>query len=345
MGTTHKYKYKEIIILTLLPLNVCPLIDCYNFESFPYSIVSANKTYDDWVMCHYLSISMQKDFKNADVPFRFYLLDYTLIPGLEVQKIDMELLKNTFEIDIIQFIKKVVTQGYYVYCNVDEKYLSTRYAYNRFNFSHDILVYGVENEMIYTRGYDRTRHLKTEKISSEVFKKAFLSPIHSDKNETRIFLYRPEESKFIASKSEMLKQLENLYYSKNLSECTSTYVIPEDLVYGMECFQFIKKYYLLAKTDSELRDFHLMKVPHKLLEHIKCLEYSITQMVKKGFVFNDYTDNLEKLINLSILMKALTMKFSLTSNINLLDKCINLINQIFEKEKELLMNLIVELKT
>ena len=74
--------------MTILNINENPLIDCYNFESFPYNIISLKPSYSDWIASNYIDLCIHKDCENASVPFKSYLFDYTQIPGMKVEKMD-----------------------------------------------------------------------------------------------------------------------------------------------------------------------------------------------------------------------------------------------------------------
>lgn len=341
----------EIVIN--LPINDNPILDTYNFESLPYSIISSDKQSNGWEANNYIMLVMQKYFQNKPVPFGFYLPDYRKIPGLDCITANREFINKVLNVELIEFISNSLKNGWYIYLNLNDYYIPDRKAYSLEHNSHDFLVYGIDlsSEEILLFGYSKRNKLEKMKISINNFIEAYYSLDAIENNCCQVELFKLNTS--IKFKFDLKLFVDTLtWYLKgiDISCYNANYIIPENLVFGVDCYNTLVEYYEQAKYDQQLSNFHNFKIPNKIVEHKRSLQQS-TEYINSNILVNQLNDELielQEIIRLSEKLKIFTIKYSLECNQRLSfiqeksfsEKCIQLLKEIQKKEVVFMENII-----
>lgn len=332
-----------------LPINDTPILDTYNFECLPYSIISTKNGFRGWEANNYLLLVMQKNFINKPVPFGYYLPDYRKIPGLDCITGNRELINNLMNTNIIDFIKKAINNNWYIYLNLNDYFVPNKKSYCKEDNSHDSLIYGIDEneENIFLFGYTKNNRLERTSISFKNFVNAYYSLEKFDTSCDQFEMFRINDKiEYFFNKELFLDTLR--WYSKgtNISKYSANYIIPEELVYGADCYDKLIEYYKLAKSNKVLNKFHNFKIPNKIVEHKKSL-YQSVNYINKNICTNKLELEIEecrRLIKLSEELKVLTLKYSFDSSEKYLNACIDSLNLIKNIELQLIEKIIKKLE-
>ncbi|MGG0646511.1 hypothetical protein ABE083_06560 [Bacillus mycoides] len=329
----------------ILPINTEINVTCFQFEAFPLAIISNYKESFPWIHSNYIQLAFHKDFIEAPVPFKFYLFDYSIIPWLKVQKLDREVYP-LFNEDIVDFIKKAIDLEYYVYLNVDEYFIPHRTAFKNYNKSHDILVLGYsENDLEFSvLGYNDKQFFSKTKVPYDLFRKGFqnLSNIENDCNQ--IYLYKFERNaNYTFRLSVVIDSLKEYLYSMNSAGKFNALAEPENLVFGIECYNYLDKYLDYLGEGAFYIDLRYLQ---KLLEHKSCMLKRIEYLEQEDYLekkhgfSNTYSDVVKKSKNI----KLLTMKFNKKNNVSTFKNIKKILKDIKDLEIETLSKLIKRLE-
>lgn len=316
--------------MTILNINENPLIDCYNFESFPYNIISLNPSYSDWIASNYIDLCIHKDCENASVPFKSYLFDYTQIPGMKVEKMDRDFFNNVIDSDILKVFKKAIDRGFYIYLNLDEFYVPNRLAYKNCNYSHDNLIYGYSEENCNFKifGFTNKRKQQSTEIAFSDLLKGYKNLDQIDNNCFQIYFFKPEECTYNFSLQVVIDALENYLKGVDLAKYNSNIKKPELLVYGIDCYKILKEYYLSTKKMDS-------RISYKLLEHKKCIKNTISYLITNNYLIDeDLLVQVEELIDLGNIIKNLSLKLILIEDTQLIFKIVQYFEEMEHKEKK-----------
>src|SRR5690554_4043446 len=106
-----------------LPLSKPPIIG-YLHHAYPLSIMSACDNYLPWLHSNYIQLYCYKDFNDSACPLNFYLYQYNdNYPLLDMVSLTRTIVDSICDIEIVQFIKNCIDNGYHFIAYVDEFYV------------------------------------------------------------------------------------------------------------------------------------------------------------------------------------------------------------------------------
>ncbi|HHP1111508.1 MULTISPECIES: hypothetical protein [Bacillus cereus group] len=328
----------------LLPINESIPVTCFQFEAFPLAIISNYEDAYPWIHSNYIQLAFHKDFMIAPVPFKFYLFDYTIVPWLKVQKLDREIY-SLINRDIVDFLKKAIDMGYYIYLNVDEYYIPCREAYKNFNKSHDILVFGYnEKELSFSvLGYNEKRFFSKTKVPYDLFEKAFLNLDNIENNCNQIYLFKfNEKTNYSFKINVVINSLEDYLFSRNSAEHFNALAEPEQLVFGIECYNYLDKYLDTIKVDNTIDLRYLQKV----VEHKICMFNRINYLEQKRYLnkISNFPTLYDSVVQESKTIKLLAIKFNKVRNESTFIKIKQKIKNLKDLEVKILTNVLENLQ-
>lgn len=130
-----------------LPLEQKPVIITYNNKSFPLGIIQSlgDKTlpwiYNKYINCVY--------FPNQERKYDLCMEDWWFtrekVFSIQLLRLSPEYLE--FEnFDVISIIKECLGKGIYIYGYLNERFIPTKSAYNRYDHNHEYLIYGYNDD-------------------------------------------------------------------------------------------------------------------------------------------------------------------------------------------------------
>ncbi len=236
--------------------------------------------------------------------------------------------------------KSFLDDGFYVYCtNIDEYYIPSTHSYNNLHFPHDVLIYGydMEKSLYYISTYSETGHYSTKEISMECFDRAWWSQYNrsydQEISEGCVKALKLEENKeFMVDLNQMLNDLK-LYVN---SECVDVGYKPA--VYGIDVYKCIDDYVVKAiKREISFEDCRMLKL---VSEHKSIMLKRFQFLHANNIISGEMVERYEEIYNKSENIRMLQLKYLLTNDLSILYRIKNKINEISEKELELLSRII-----
>lgn len=137
-------------------------------------------TFQNWFYSNYIQLHAGKELEPVyDVKLDYYM---------GIKRLDMYNNNNPWVIqsyveprlvskivDICDFIKACIDVGKYVSIMLNEKYIPYSFAYNKFDYDHQSLIYGYDEDkrIIYCMGYDKHQHYVPFELTYDIFIKAY----------------------------------------------------------------------------------------------------------------------------------------------------------------------------
>lgn len=328
------------VILPIAP----PEVDGYQFYALPLAILANYDESKSWIYSNFIQTCFDKKLIDSPVPFCFYMYDPASCPWLKYLHFDRDIFL-AFNQDIVTFIIESLNREYYIYLNIDEYFIPERKAYQRYNSSHDILVYGYNlgEEVFLTLGYNNENQLKTTKVPFQLFLQAFNNLDNIINYCTQINLYKfQKNSQYHFNLKLVIETLEDYLFSQNTSERFSMLREPWDRAYGMEGYQYFRQYISLMNDNNSplVRDMHV------LWEHKKLMTSRIKYMELNGYLspLNSFSNNFSKIETMAMHIRNKALYYSIKKDPVVLDNITKLIDQLAHDEYLQLENLLKHLK-
>lgn len=297
-------------------LKICEKPQCMELHTsaFPLSILNADDHFSDkWIIQNLIPVVFAKRFGDIltyDMPlfwfwdcFQFQISFH--YPG-----------KN-----VIKTIKNKIDEGFYVFLCVNEKYIPERKAYQSYNYRHEILIYGYdENKKIFqTIAYNKNEVYVPQEINMDTIKIAFL------KNKSEHFF------KFYPIKIKPFYIFDTLNIEK-IRKDIADFLSPRKANKGYNALLLVEK-----KVRNEIRLYgHI---------NLRCLR-TIRDRAENFYIFQKYFDCDQELKTLMENNKTvasnlmmLVLKYNILQSPNLYQHILEKLRQQREMEKEILKRL------
>ncbi len=163
----------------ILPIEKNPLMRAYHGPAFSFGIVEANTSYLPRLLCtQFINCVYTKNSR-----IQYYVFDYDLWfdeLGL-MENVLYQVFPKETSVNLREKLKEIrarLSDGYYIYGNLNQRYLSAAEEAER-DFEHDYLLYGFddEREVFLSIGYWKGIYRDFE-ISYEEFYQATLHSMH-----------------------------------------------------------------------------------------------------------------------------------------------------------------------
>lgn len=324
----------------------------YPDYAYALSVVMNKPENEAWLYCNYLQLY----FLPSDVAssMRYYYTDTnnrlwnTRNPLLDYQLVLRDMLKK-YNIDIIDFIIDSIDSGFYLYLYLDEYFIENRIAYKKERYPHTTFFYGydTEKEVLYSFGYDSSRHLSYETLSFDVVRKAYeelQEGKYHDDNLIYLFCYNETGSPYHFDINSVIRQLtefvDSVESSYHYDNCFNR---REEMFFGMEALEKFKEY--LCKA-NELETFQYYKNFFMLWEYVDLMNKRIDYMIKEGYL-QESTKSKEIFQQLEMKYKALInmyIKYISTQSDSVFEKILTRYDENKELLEKGLKTLLEELK-
>lgn len=338
------FRYPQITSWTWTAATFAVLENYKNAEPWLYNnfVQLFCEKYDNWVSVHYiphLDVFLNNPF------FRSALINREII--------------SAFQIDIVDFVKKNIDLGYYVYCKVDEGYICRE---NR--FLHELVIFGYDDEAesfnIADFTLTKSQKYTFSSTTYENLKKAYESvSVEEDDMQDGVggnggilvfsvnkdYTYEFNLDALVVSLEDYLNCNDSgkYYRTHSFNKETNFSKGLQCVCYGLQVYDWIIKYYeKVGKGENiffiqplhVLFDYHVLMA--KRLEFLK--EENIVNLSEDiMFKYKELVKEMEIARNIGI-------KYWVTQEKNKIDKVICALLQIREKDKMNVEALLYELK-
>lgn len=335
-----------------------PLTNTWLYDAFPLSILAANgNKYLEWFLSNFIQVNANRDITIAERHNVFLKFDGAVTNNaayLNKQLISWSTFIN-LGIDIHDYIKGHIDQGYYIQFQVDEYYIPTQWRYGKHHNIHDMFIYGYddEKELYNVLGYNKDLIFVESTCPYNNFEDGFKNN-YLDKNENfwadRIYFYQYNDHDHYSFNTKLVKSslIEYLCGVNSFEALNRFYDQDRGVVYGIDVFDKILEHISTAKEKPELdikngettldpRIFRFLKEHKKIMMmRLKYIHENITNVKELILEYKEAEVLSEKSHNLSI-------KYIVAPNVKLLDVLYNYIEKLKDIDQIVLEKLIVKL--
>ncbi|EPR10592.1 hypothetical protein [Ruminiclostridium papyrosolvens] len=326
-----------------LKINQPPIV-CYLHHAYPLTSAMHHEDFNSWFFSNYIQLEYRCQTK--EVNFFTYVIcgNSVFIPILDYKILDLEFIFKS-NIDIIEFIKNSIENGYYVTTYIDEFFIPERTAYKNNHFRHDIMIYGFDlNKKIFNvTGYNDRSDYATSSVDFSDFKNAYLNSINKQND---LILFKPKDNgSYNPSFTFDIENVKNLLYDYVFSQDSSHRLRAignpkENFTYGIEVYNELMNCYRWAiEIDKKVCD---IRQPHLLYEHKKTMVDRIHFLVAKKYLKREYdfaSTYTELKIN-ALKMRNVIIKYNKVNDKSLINRSIENLQNMFEKEKKTAQDLL-----
>lgn len=255
-----------------------PAAQGYQFYAYPLSILGTRPESKDWILSNYIQTAYDTSAGSDDVSFCFYLHDHTASPWLQVVKLDRSWV-GSHRGNVVDWVRDVVGEGYYVSLNLDEFHIEGREAFGRFTKIHDVLVTGIDDDrgIVHILGYNGEHLFREAEISQAGLRAAYESALELT-DDDRVHLFRMRENVDYGFDLDLVRRtLEEYLGGVNTSLHFSAIQEPWDRLYGMDTYGPLGKELETYLAD---RSFYVVRSLSVLWEHKRLMADRMERMAQ-----------------------------------------------------------------
>ena len=311
-----------------LPFEEKPLCIMYQHIAFPLGIIQGNSqmNYIPVVFTKYINCT----FDGCQYATRFSLgedlwfLDDGLIKRYNLL-IDNGIYNNS-RFELLKLIKKMLSIGFYVEGNCNEKWIPGKYFYNRRYFFHPFILIGYNDikKVFYSVGFLKDNRFQRFEIKYEDMLQAI-----ETSDQCNIKLQCREYNKDFVFEFDLSKVISTL---KKYIEASDD--IDSEIAHGIKAIERLK---------SDFREYNYTdyRYTRGLKEHKRfinlCIKYLIDNKYLSGQKFIECAN---LVCDIAERVHLLSLKFAFTQSKDLINKITNLINKMISTEKQYLPEVI-----
>lgn len=325
-----------------------PKVSVYPKHAIPLSILNNSEKSNAWFYSNYIQLKCSTTFLErtpADA-FDYYTLypEFYENPYLYSERLSIDTIYFLKE-DIIDFLEKMISDGYYLYTHVDEFFIPDTNAYNNYHFPHAILIYGYDKsaKIFNIAGFDKIK-FSFRKCEYRCIQDAFQSiyenvhvvnHLQKDYFKFTYMLKIKEENGYELDIEWISDQIEDYLNSQNSSRRFRGFSNKTSDYYGVSIYGKLLMYYkdtINSSKKFDLRPMYLVS-EHKtiMLERLKYLKNNL----KSPQIDNMITDYEKIVSNLRINLN-LCIKYSVNNTFDLSNKLENSFSLIRTEEERIL---------
>ncbi|MBB6022748.1 hypothetical protein HNR77_003847 [Paenibacillus sp. JGP012] len=324
------------MVIRVLPISR-PKVIGFLHHAYPLSIMGNYNDYLPWFYNNFIQIICNPEYfeyKN-DHLVDFYFPNDRLFsyPCIEAYASKPEF--SISEIDIVDYIINSINKDCYVYTHVDELYIPNKKT-NK-SFTHNIFVYGYEDEKFNVLGFNESYHFASTQVHFEDFRKAYS---HADYKLTILYNY----NNYITPQfniHNVIRSIKDYLLSINTNQGNG--YLPSNPIFGIETYDYLKRYIEIIKSDSnnaDIRPFHI------LLEHKSCMLERINYMMEHNYIKNPKIYSKYKEIEqLAQIHRNIILKYSVSLDNMALSNLATSIDLLVSKETDTLNMILDDLQS
>lgn len=303
-------------------------------------------SYFNWLYSNHLQI-----YCNADLSENYVPIDYfnpvdpsgisKINPFVDEYRIPCDLIKS-LNIDFSSLIHYCIDNNMYVDVPLNERYISNRRAYQKYNYLHYNMIYGYndDNDTVSILGYDKSLKLKKSDETYKDILKGYFNNVSSD-----IVLRRYEMNYFPEELNLCL--IVNLL-TDYLEERDSAERYPGLCLRREKCVFGIAVYDCIVSSDKNLDSFlNDKRIAYFMSEHKRLMVERIQFLTERNIIDDRSCELIKKgktLYNEAKILMALVLKYNLKPSISLLQNIKNKIATIKLNDIQLSTEILDNLK-
>lgn len=318
-----------------LPIGKSP-VEGLQYLAYALNILLYYEECLPWFYSNYIQLVWNNDFTFS---LTFFPNWFSTNPWLDVQVLKKDTIKAN-NINIHDLIMNCINSKMYFYASFDEFYVPHKHCYGKRHFQHDFMIYGydsVQKEYLLL-GYTDKQIFETTPISFAQLEEAFF--LNAVGTENVHLISKKENFKYDFDLRLVYEMLGDYLNGRNSSErCRMYGDTLENRVFGLDIYKYLRQYFKLlvrANIYCDIRPLHI------LYEHKKCMVLRLEYMYNNNYIDDDshLYDDCKCIENETLAMRDLQLKYTITNDKSCLNKIVNKLFEIEQKEKKLLENLL-----
>lgn len=297
-------------------------ITAYHNKAFPLGVIQGNADFDltPWISGKFINCFFNSNSNKFDLSTFDPWGEKDGVNSSQTVKLDKPMFKK-LSINILDLIKTLMDNGYYIHGSYNERYIPSKYAYKKHDCMHDYILIGYENEgILYSVGY-------TKNGKYEEFTITFKEYLDSLINSTNTFIdintckYNPKGD-FSFNNIGFVQELSDYLNSTNSKNICSNWI------YGLNAIDKLKEFISSSFSGIDLRHTKL------LFEYKKLMQLRLNYVYRKNvsYVLEKYKTVSEEAKRIYLL----SIKYNMTKDKDILKNIENGFNLIINLEKEIL---------
>lgn len=301
-------------------------IKSYQFYAFPLGILANDSfAYKNWMLGRFLGITLGKVLQYDEQ----YYNDWEIT--------NQQLYKSIEKKDFTELIKHFIDndQVFHIW-GINEKYIPGTFAYEKYDFMHDLLIIGYDKEDVIIVNYGKDKFLTQKNISIDTLKKSF-----TNQTQGRSFNFINEKIKIldfteiISNINQYLnpsKKYELKYYNAQINP-------KNEMPVGI--------YALIEYLSRQKKDFHKHTNVNGMCllnEHKICMMNTLIYLNQQNLISNNIINEYQQIVNLSTLIKNTYLMLTLHEKITLQEQIIYNMDKMISTEQEILTTCLDTLK-
>ncbi|MCM3444735.1 hypothetical protein [Metabacillus halosaccharovorans] len=317
------------------------VINVHSHHAFAFSIMTDEISLP-WIYSNYINIHAFPSIENGDFIHFCTSSRFQDVPYIFLSRLHHSQVKRWFS-DILEFIIDSINNEYYINTVVDEFYITGTKAYQKYHFTHNVLVHGYNSntKTIKIAGFfsDPPQYSFNKDIDYEEFKLAFKysKPINNALNSTvELIKYpyfeSPNNHFYKLDKKIVIESIENFLNSKKVPRIMVPSVnINYEAVYGLQVYALLEDYLLKGKK------IH-MKAFQTLLNHKYIMLLRIKYMIENGYIEDIKVFTLYKKVSSEMeIIHNLRLKYLIIKDVTVNDVIAKRLRNMASIEKEALL--------
>lgn len=294
-----------------------PPITAYQFLALPLTVAMINPTAENWFYSNFIQVScvnrshyLSRGNRDAALHYAFYNPEITGQDSSD--HICLEGCEQLFLFRKPNFIREVIDDGWYIYTDADMFYIDGSDYYNNSHFTHDMMIYGYDEENLYIYMYD-DKKLVSHTVSYTNFMNGYYSEYC---NETcyrnRAILFKPNSRKCEANLDKIRWHMHDyLNGVESFSREKPNIFNPDSLsMHGIKTYAEFENLfdYVIANEGKYLRRTDM----YCLYEHKKVM-YDRVMYLKKNELLSasdELINEFEEVLELSKILMMLGIKLN-----------------------------------
>lgn len=327
-----------------LPFDNNPILKTYHNVAHPLGILGGilpdKEKWFPWLCQKYINccFTTTPEFKfDVYASDRFFLADQVFkaieiaFPCNGMNDIILDFF-NWNEENFIFVLKNYLCRGLYIRGNYNEKYISSKDAYGKYDYVHDYLIYGFDDEKnsFYSVGYTHNKvyeefHIPYEEFQNSIFQDG-ISKLHME------LLRFNENKKFATDYKCVLRDLKHY-----LSSTAHMGINDGKTVYGLDAWRYFIKY---VKSSEELDSrFSRIFMEHRNLMAERLLYFYESEIID-GYLSQEYLE--AKCIAEKV--HLLFIKYNKIKDERIRESCVDLLNKALNIDEKILPHVISQIK-
>lgn len=321
-----------------------PLFTSYPRHANIVSILSHHASFHHWLFMNHIQLHTEC---SGDV---FYLGFYEPIarqnyPLVDMQKIRKDVIEIN-EMDVVQFLKNAIDEGYYAYMCVDSYYIEPYPLFQRLHFAHDMFVFGYNdaNASFHIADFLKENRYYATQASYDQIREAFHSEYDDSYGFNGIQLLKVnDQAKYPFVIDWIILMLEDYAFGYSTANRFLTLGDPhvESSVFGMDIYNELIQF--IQQTSNQ---YLVMRALHTLSDHKKLMRMRVEFLAAHRYITNPKRiEAFAAIEKLALIIRNTYLKNIVQPSEKKRMHVTDLIQQLYDQEKEFIEQLIAELKS